>query len=58
MYDSAPLIHSDSKGKQPVDQWVPIPLRPAFWVPLVSLMAAGGIAFEVALLYSNRNHGM
>ena len=37
--------------------WVPVPLRTWFWVPLVGLMAGGGIAFEVALHFSQRDGG-
>ncbi|KIP09925.1 hypothetical protein PHLGIDRAFT_59770, partial [Phlebiopsis gigantea 11061_1 CR5-6] len=37
--------------------WVPLPLRPWFWIPLVILMAGGGIAFEVALFFSKKNQG-
>lgn len=41
-----------------VRPWVPLPLRMWFWIPLVSLMAAGGIAFEVALHFSEKNQGV
>ncbi|KAI0689567.1 hypothetical protein BC835DRAFT_1418450 [Cytidiella melzeri] len=51
-----PLMAAKSKKPATVIQWIPIPLRPAFWIPLVILMAAGGIAFEVALSFSNKNH--
>ncbi|PSR76168.1 hypothetical protein PHLCEN_2v8591 [Hermanssonia centrifuga] len=37
--------------------WVPVPLRPWFWIPLVCLMAGGGIAFEVALHFSKKEQG-
>lgn len=38
--------------------WTPIPLRLWFWIPLVTIMALGGIAFEVALYFSHKNQGM
>ncbi len=38
--------------------WVPVPLRPWFWIPLVCLMAGGGIAFEVALHFSKKEQGL
>lgn len=55
----APLISPEPEKDSAVvvKQWVPIPLRPIFWVPLVLLMAGGGIAFEVALHFSKKNHG-
>lgn len=40
-----------------VQPWIPLPLRTWFWVPLVLLMAGGGIAFEVALYFSQKNQG-
>ncbi|KAI0089530.1 hypothetical protein BDY19DRAFT_108972 [Irpex rosettiformis] len=53
----APLISPPPENTAVVKQWVPIPLRPVFWVPLVLLMAGGGIAFEIALHFSIKNHG-
>ncbi|KAI0797247.1 hypothetical protein BC629DRAFT_1592295 [Irpex lacteus] len=55
---NAPLISPEPEKDSAVvvKQWVPIPLRPVFWVPLVLLMAGGGIAFEVALHFSKKNH--
>ena len=40
-----------------VNPWIPIPLRTWFWVPLVLIMAGGGIGFEVALHFSKHNRG-
>ena len=57
-FPSAPLISPPPAQPAIIKQWVPIPLRPVFWVPLVLLMAGGGIAFEVALHFSQKNHGM
>ncbi|KAI0342287.1 hypothetical protein BDW22DRAFT_179555 [Trametopsis cervina] len=52
-----PLITDDAGTPVLFDQWTPIPLRLWFWIPLVLLMAGGGIAFEVALHFSKKNHG-
>ena len=41
-----------------VKPWVPLPLRPWFWIPLVVIMACGGIAFEVALHFSQKKQGV
>ncbi|GJE86425.1 DUF3433 domain-containing protein [Phanerochaete sordida] len=40
-----------------VRPWTPIPLRKWFWIPLVLTMALGGVAFEIALHFSEKNQG-
>ena len=40
-----------------VKPWTPLPLRPYFWIPLVCIMAGGGIALEVVLHISQKNNG-
>ncbi|TFK41506.1 hypothetical protein BDQ12DRAFT_570247, partial [Crucibulum laeve] len=38
-------------------KWVPIPLRPAFWIPFVAIMTLGAVGLEIALHFSNKNQG-
>lgn len=37
--------------------WLPLPLRFWFWVPLVVILVLGAIGLEVALHFSKRNQG-
>ncbi|KAF9444645.1 hypothetical protein P691DRAFT_836023 [Macrolepiota fuliginosa MF-IS2] len=46
------------KGGTPRDpKWLPLPLRPWFWIPLVVVLALGAIGLEVALHFSKTNQG-
>jgi hypothetical protein len=37
--------------------WTPVPLRPVFWIPLVSFMALLAMGLEIALHFSNKSSG-
>lgn len=41
----------------PSDHWVPFPLRPWFWVPLVVLLLLGAIGLQVAHAVANKQNG-
>ncbi|KDR73211.1 hypothetical protein GALMADRAFT_72477, partial [Galerina marginata CBS 339.88] len=49
-YTHAPI------GK-PHKTWIPMPLRPYFWIPLIIFLIGGAIGLEVALRFSNKNQG-
>ncbi|KXN84108.1 hypothetical protein AN958_00433 [Leucoagaricus sp. SymC.cos] len=38
-------------------KWLPLPLRPWFWIPFVVLLVLGAIGLEVALHFSKKNQG-
>ncbi|KDR72481.1 hypothetical protein GALMADRAFT_73674 [Galerina marginata CBS 339.88] len=42
---------------EPHKTWVPMPLRPYFWIPLIIFLIGGAIGLEVALHFSNKNQG-
>jgi len=47
----------DKEG-HPIDvRWLPVPLRPWFWIPFVIILVLAAIGLEVALHFSNKNQG-
>lgn len=52
------MVVAEEKGGNSSDlKWLPLPLRPWFWVPFVVVLALGAIGLEVALHFSHRNQG-
>ncbi|KAF8962330.1 hypothetical protein BDZ97DRAFT_1122718 [Flammula alnicola] len=37
--------------------WIPLPLQPYFWIPLIAFLVAAAISLEVALHFSNKRQG-
>jgi hypothetical protein len=42
---------------QKKDDWMPLPLRNFFWIPLIIILVVGAIGLEVALRISKKNQG-
>ncbi|KAJ3560319.1 hypothetical protein NP233_g10916 [Leucocoprinus birnbaumii] len=50
--------HVAAEESSSVDpKWLPWPLRPWFWGPLVVVLVLGAIGLEIALHFSNKNQG-
>lgn len=39
-------------------RWTPLPLRPQFWIPFYLFMVLLAVGLEIALHFSNKQHGM
>lgn len=49
---------SDDAVEANVHRWTPVPLRARFWIPLYTFMVLLAIGLEIALHFSNKQHGM
>ncbi|KAF9041203.1 hypothetical protein BJ165DRAFT_1529953 [Panaeolus papilionaceus] len=52
-----PTSEEQRSAEREAKTWIPLPLRPYFWIPFVVLLIGLAIGLEVALVFSNRKQG-